>query len=172
MPDPHVSPAAGATFSQAALKRPSWTKFFKSETVREGSPASRSAAAFESLGGLYAAFARFLCWRADLLPSDYLLALRDVRASVPPLSREAFGLILLADAGPAGKELASALEREPCWSTLQRCAYRSRFNDEIVVVQVAREPISDKALSAFTRALRNLEDPHIRKAATRPVLSQ
>ena len=172
MADRQVPLAADAVFSQAELTRGIWSRFFKTATVTEGSRAARVAAAFEELGGIYAAFARFLCWRADLVPADYILALRDVRATVPPVSREAFGLILLADAGTAGKAMAHALEREPCWSTLQRCAYRSTFRDERVVVQVAREPVSDKTFQAFARAVRNLEDPHIRRAARREVLAQ
>src|SRR5262249_49905561 len=115
---------------------------------------------------------RFLCWRADLLPSDYVLALRQVRATVPPIPREDFGLILLADAGTAGKAMANALEREPCWSTLQRCAYRSQFRHETVLVEVAREPISDKAFQAFARTVRRLDDPFIRRAASRRGLAQ
>ena len=39
--------------------------------------------ALEQLGGLYAAFGRFLSWRADLLGASYLVKLRDIKLNLP-----------------------------------------------------------------------------------------
>jgi len=52
------------------------------------SPGARLREAFEALGGVYGPFARFLLWRADLLSTDYLTALRQVRIANPPVPRE------------------------------------------------------------------------------------
>lgn len=167
-----MTPSADAVFSKAELTRRVWPRIFGAAPLDEGSRAARLAAALQELGGLYAAFARFLCWRADLLPSDYLLALREVRESVPPVPPDDFKLMLLADLGTTGKVLAEALEKEPCWSTFQRCAYRSQLRGETVVVQVAREPVSDKAFHAFSKAVSNLDDPHLRRAVAAGILRQ
>src|SRR6185503_13361159 len=131
MPDPLVSPGGVAVFSKAELTRSGWTRFLASR-MDAGSRPARLASALEQLGGVYAQFARFLSWRADLLPSAYLLALRDVRDNAPPLSRADFQRILMLDLGGAGEALAKAIESEPAWSTPQRCAYRSTWKGEKV----------------------------------------
>ena len=171
MSDPHVSPNAVAVFSKAELARTRWQRF-RSPHLDVRTRTTRLANALEELGGVYAAFGHFLSWRADLLPSDYLMALRRVRAAEPPIPRNEFIRILLRDLGATGDALARNLETDPCWSTLQRCAYRAKFNDIPVAVQVAREPLAEKAFKQFARAASVLDDPHLRRAIDRSVIRQ
>src|SRR6185369_15542807 len=53
----------------------------------EMSGAARFRSALDELGGLYAAFGQFLCWRADLLRTDYLGRLRHIKVPVTPIPR-------------------------------------------------------------------------------------
>ncbi len=128
--------------------------------------------ALQELGGLYSAYAGFLRWRADLLPIDYILALRNIKDQAPPINRQEFTRILINDLGLRGEALAANLDEEPCWSTLQRCAYRSRDRGNPVIVQIARPVISEEALKEFEQGIRLVNDSHLHKATSLSALSQ
>jgi hypothetical protein len=135
-------------------------------------PAERFRSALEELGGLYASFGQFLGWRADLLRADYAAALRPVRAHNPPVPREDFIAALKQDLGTAGELLADKLEGDPLWSTINRCAWRSTWEDQPVVVQLSRAPVSKSEYRKFERGLRALREPGILPALTPEVLRQ
>ncbi len=112
--------------------------------------------ALEELGGLYAAFARYLAWRADLLRTDYLGRLRQVRLTVPPIDTAEASRILSEELGDPGRALAGRLEHEPCWSTLARCAWKAQHEGRSIAVQIARDPIPDSAFGDFERRVGSL----------------
>jgi hypothetical protein len=121
------------------------------------SDAARFRSALEELGGLFASFGQFLCWRADLLGADYLGRLRHIKFSPAPIARDDAAAILSAELADAGAALASSLHSEPCWNTLARCAWRSEYQGRQVAVQIARDPIPDAAFDAFEKAVRLIE---------------
>ena len=130
--------------------------------------AGQSDAAFrsalEQLGGLYAAFGQFLCWRADLLRTEYLGRLRHIRLSPPAISRADAAAILAAELGEPGTALANALEAEPCWNTLARCAWRAEYRGRAVAVQIARDPVPDADFESFGKGIGRIGEPRLAEA--------
>jgi hypothetical protein len=108
----------------------------------------------QELGGWYEAFARFLCWRADLLHADDVTTFRLAPDYAPPIGRADFVNLIRAELGSTGDQVAERLDPEPCWSTLARCAYRSEFKGRSVVIQAARRPFSALEFREFERGLR------------------
>src|SRR5437868_1035543 len=96
--------------------------------------------ALEHLGGLYAAFARFLVWRADLLDASYTSRLRRVKINLPVIPPADLAALIRSELGGRGEELAANLDSTPAWNTIARTAYRSTLHSVPVVVEVAREP--------------------------------
>ncbi len=127
-------------------------------------PAARFRNALEELGGLYAAFGQYLCWRADLLRTEYIEKLSQIRVKVAPIGAAALTEALSTELGEAASALMQRLETEPCWNTLARCAYRTQYQGRTIVVQVAREPIPDSAFKAFEKGLRLIHDERLQEA--------
>ena len=127
--------------------------------------------ALEELGGLYACFAQFLCWRADLLRSDYLGQLRTVRVTPPPAQR---GRVVqaLEEFGERGADLAATLEFEPCWNTFSRYAFRGTLGERAVAVEAARSPFEPREFDGFESSIGLLNEEGIRLATTPEVLAQ
>ena len=121
------------------------------------------------LGGIHAAFAGFLRWRGDLLPPDEVAAFRRARETVP-VSRTYFIRTIREELGSIGDVLVKNLEPEPCWSSLARCAYVSKLHGRRVVVQVANQPVSTRALHDFQRDLGKLPEIRDLGLAAPPVL--
>lgn len=118
---------------------------------------------------MYLAFARFLLWRADLLPAEFLNALREL-GEFPPVPRDTVVALLQRELGDAGEELIWQMEDKPVWSTLSRTAYLSWHRGQIVVVQVAREPVSDTALRDFEAGIAALGHPDLRHLTSPRIL--
>jgi hypothetical protein len=137
----------------------------------ELSGAARFRDALEELGGLYAAFGQFLCWRADLLRTDYLGRLRHIKVVAPPVSRSEMIVAISSELGSAGAGLANTLHTEPCWSTLARCAYRAEYQGRGVAVQLARDPIPDAAFESFEKGVRLIEEEKVADALSPTVLA-
>ncbi len=135
-------------------------------------PGARLKEAFEQLGGVYLAFARFLLWRADLLGSDYLNALRQIRPVFPPVPRERVVSLLRRELGDLSHDLVWQLEDEPVWSTLSRTAYLSWYRGNLVVVQVAREPVPESALTEFEAGIGFLGHPDVSRVTAPRILRE
>jgi hypothetical protein len=160
-----------ATFRKFGMRQAGVWRSAVSTAGTESPPAARLRAALEELGGLYAVFGQFLQWRADLLRTDYLGQLRHVRVAIPPIALSEFDRIVEAELGPAA---AAALEweREPCWSTFARCAYRARYQGRMVAVQLARDPIPNAAFEAFESGVKLIQEPSLREALRPATLAQ
>ena len=124
----------------------------------EFAPASRLCKELTERGGLYSSFATFLRWREDLLPRGWVLGFRQAREAAP-VSRTEAAALLGQELGARGDELAAHLDAEPCWSTRARWAFRSQFEGRAVVVESAREPVSESEFRAFGREVSRLRDP-------------
>lgn len=118
------------------------------------------------------AFARFLQWRADLLGADYLNALRRIRYVFPPIPRDRVAALLHRELGDASRDLVRQMEDEPIWSTLSRTAYLSWYEGSPVVVQVAREPVSEEALQEFEAGIGFLGHPDVSGVTAPRILRQ
>jgi hypothetical protein len=125
---------------------------------------ARFRSALEELGGLYAAFGRFLTWRADLLRTDYLGRLRHIKVPVPRIPAPDVARTISNELGPKGDDVAKFLEVEPCWNTLARCAYRTKYQGKTVAVQLARDPIPDTAFESFEAGLALIEEERVQEA--------
>ena len=138
-------------------------------------PGAKLKHAFEQLGGVYAAFAQFLLWRADLLDADYLNALRQTRCIFPPVSRDEAAALLRGELGElseGGDGLVRRMEEEPVWSTVSRTAYLSWYREKLVVIQVAREPISESALAEFEKGIAHLAHPDVDRVKAPRILKE
>jgi hypothetical protein len=135
-------------------------------------PGRKLKESFEQLGGLYLSFADFLLWRADLLGVDYLLALREIEQTVPPVPHSTVAAMLRADLGRRGDELAHRLETEPVWSTRSRTAYLSRYKGKTVVVQVAREPVSESEFAEFETGIAFLGNRDVSRVTAPGILAE
>lgn len=124
-------------------------------SLQESDLAARLCRALLERGGVFAAFASFLRWRADLLPADSVIAFRQARENAP-LSRLHFSTLLRNELGPLGDTLADRLEPEPCWNSQSRIAFRSQYQGQSIVVQIALEPVSHHEFCEFRAGLRQL----------------
>src|SRR5205807_5282902 len=160
-----IPPTPEITFQKLGLRTRGLLRGSSADSPYAGlSEPARFRNALEELGGLYAAFGQFLCWRADLLPADYLGRLRHIRVPVAPVSIPDVSKTLSSELGAAGDTLAQNLERDPCWNTLARCAYRAQYHGTAVAVQVARDPIPEAAFEAFESGLRLIGEARIAEA--------
>lgn len=132
------------------------------------SPAARFRQALEELGGLHTEFASFLSWRADLLRTDYLGRLRQVRRQAPPIPRPEFDRILQSEL----PSLSAALETQPCWSTFSRCAYRAKYDGRSIAIQIARDPVPDSELESAIANLALLAEPALERAVKPEIFEQ
>ena len=128
--------------------------------------------ALAELGGIYAAFARFLGWRADLLDSSYISQLRRVRPNFPSAPPSAVAATIRRELGAAGEGLACGLAAAPLWNTLSRTAYRSRRGSQPVIVEVAHDPVAEESFQEFEKSLRSLGLPELAGIVAPAVLSQ
>ena len=135
-------------------------------------PGRKLKESFEQLGGLYLSFAEFLLWRADLLGVDYLLALREIYRPIPPVPHGTVAALLRRELGRRGDELAHRLETEPVWSTLSRTAYLSRHKGKTVVVQVAREPVSESEFAEFETGIAFLGNADVSRVTAPGILAE
>jgi hypothetical protein len=79
----------------------------------------------DELGGIYAAFARFLGWRADLLDASYISHLRRVRLMIPAIPAPAVAANHPQGTWHGGRRGGGSLAEVPLWNTLARTAYLS-----------------------------------------------
>src|ERR1700722_8733272 len=91
------------------------------ESTSEGI-GKRLREALQQLGGLYAAYGRFLGWRSDLLDSSTILNLRQLQLNPPVVPVYVVEEIIRRELGAAARELADNLEASPVWNTLARTA--------------------------------------------------
>jgi hypothetical protein len=134
--------------------------------------AGRLAAALCELGGLYRAFGQFLRWRADLLDPEYRDALRNSDFSREPLTMDAALSILRRELGTNSTELESHISSEVLWSTVSRTAWRARWKEQHVVVQIARDPIPESDLLGFEKGIRRLGHTDLTRVRTPAILKQ
>jgi hypothetical protein len=134
--------------------------------------AARLAAALTELGGLYRAFGQFLRWRTDLLDPEYRDALRNADFSREPLTRDSALAVLRRELGANSTELEPGLSGEVLWSTVSRTAWRARWKEQQVVVQIAREPIPESELLAFEKGIRRLGHTDLTRVRTPAILKQ
>jgi hypothetical protein len=128
--------------------------------------------AFEQLGGLYGAFARFLTWRADLLEGAYISRLRKVRLNLPMVPASAVRATVRRELGPEAADLADDLSEFPEWNTLFRTAYLSVYRGVPVIVEVARDPFTDADFEEFQQGMRALGRPELAGLTAPSVLTQ
>jgi hypothetical protein len=128
--------------------------------------------ALEQLGGLYAAFGRFLAWRSDLLDASFIGNLRQLQLNLPPVPLSVVQGIIQRELGPRAAKLAENLEDPPVWNTLTRTAYVSHYIGQRVIVQAARAPVSAENFAAFEKGMRALSRPEMAGMVAPAVLSQ
>ena len=128
--------------------------------------------ALSQLGGLYGSFARFLTWRADLLPGSYIAHLRRLRFHCPPLPVSHVAVTVRRELGSAAEEVAACLSPAPEWNTPFRTAYRSEYRCQPVIVELAPGPIAEESFEEFEKGLRSLAHPELAGVVERPVISQ
>jgi hypothetical protein len=135
-------------------------------------PGRKLKDSFEQLGGLYLAFAEFLSWRADLLGVDYLTALRQIHHKIPPVPHETVVALLRRELGRTGQELGHLMETKPVWSTLSRTAYLSRYEETQIVIQVAREPVSESEFAEFESGIRFMGNPDVCRVTAPGIIAE
>ena len=137
------------------------------------SDAARFRNALEELGGLFAAFGQFLCWRADLLSTDYLGRLRQLKITVAPIPMGDVTRTISSELGANENStaLAQGLEPRLCWNTLARCAYHAQYRGRAIAVQVARDPILDSAFESFEAAVVLIQDERVAEAIRPAILA-
>ncbi len=171
VPSPEL---AGAVFERHGLGSPGiWgSSGIPTDENRPDAGAVGLCEALVELGGLYAAFARFLGWRADLLGGSYISHLRRVRLELPLVPPSAVAEIIRAEVGVAADELAGSLAPTPLWNTLSRTAYLARYRYQPVIVEVAHDPVPEESFEGFEKGLRALGRPELAGAVTPAVRSQ
>ena len=138
----------------------------------EFEPGEGLAHALAELGGVYAAFARFLMWRSDLLREEYIEALRNFTTAPAPVSPDRLVAILQLELPGASSQLLADLEAEPLWNTFSRIAWKSKYRGFPVIVQIACPPVLESELEAFERSIRFLRHPDFSKVTSPPVLNE
>jgi hypothetical protein len=132
----------------------------------------RLAMALEELGGLYLAFGVFLQWRSDLLSSGLIEALSTLKVHPEGYSRQQVTAIVQTRLGSSGEKIAATLSEQPAWNTLNRTAYRARFDDLPIIVEVAAPPHAPQELQTFLRGILALGAPELIHLCQPGVLNQ
>ena len=128
--------------------------------------------ALSQLGGIYGAFARFLGWRADLLHGSYISQLDRVRLNLPVVPPSTVAATIRRELGAAANELVSNLVPAPVWNTLSRTAYLTRYRNQPVIVEVARDPVAEESFQEFEKGLRSLGRPEFASIVAPALLLQ
>ena len=87
-----------------------------------------------------------------------------------PVPRDEVIEALERELGDEAEGLIRQLEKEPVWSTLSRTAYLSWYQGQVVVVQVAREPVAEAELNDFEAGIASLGHPDLRHLRSAGVL--
>jgi hypothetical protein len=140
--------------------------------VEPGTPAQSFCKALGELGGLYAVFGRFLCWRSDLADTACVDELRRIRLNDPPVPLSTVAETLRRELGEPGAGLAASLENPPLWNTSNRTAYLAKQDGRAIVVQVAREPVSAADFAAFRQSILAVKHPEIATLVAQRVIVQ
>jgi hypothetical protein len=74
--------------------------------------------------------------------------------------------------GANGDALTQFLETQSCWNTLARCAYRTQYRGQAVVVQIARDPVPDSAFDSFETGIRLIDGERTREAVQPATLAR
>jgi len=160
-------------FDRLGLHRRGRWRSFAGPEERDGPrPAARLRDALEELGGIHAAFARFLGWRADVLDAESLRELRRLRYVAPPLPIERLKEVAERELGPRSEELIRHLDPEPAWVTISRTAWRTTWKGLPVVVQIAADALSDSDLLRFEQSMRYLNHPELAAVNTPQLLAE
>ena len=162
-----ITPSPEITFQKLGLRSRGLRSVASADPPYAGlSPAARFRNALEELGGLFTAFGQFLCWRADLLGTDYLGRLRQLKITVAPVPILDVTRTISSELGASENAVALAQGLEPrlCWNTMARCAYHAQYRGRAIAVQVARDPIPDSAFESFEAGLRLIEDQALSQA--------
>jgi hypothetical protein len=165
---------AAAVFNQHGLGSPGFwggSGIPTNESQPDAGPAGLCEA-LAQLGGLYAGFARFLGWRADLLGGSYISELRRIRLTLPVVPPSAVAATIRRELGLAAEELVSGLAADPLWNTVSRTAYLSRYRDQPVIIEVAHEPFTEESFLEFGKGLRSLGHPELAGIVAPAVLLQ
>jgi hypothetical protein len=169
-----ITPSPEITFQKLGLR----SRGIRSVTSVEAAYAELSAAArfrnaLEELGGLFTAFGQFLTWRADLLSTDYLGRLRQLKVTVAPVPFVDVTRTIASELGANENAVALAQGLEPrlCWNTMARCAYHAQYRGRAIAVQVARDPIPDSAFDSFEAGVRLIEDEKLSQVMQPAVLA-
>ncbi|HVW11463.1 MAG TPA: hypothetical protein VHC90_22915 [Bryobacteraceae bacterium] len=153
------------------LSRGAWRK--EAIPGAEGSDPARSfCKALGELGGLYAVFARFLSWRAELVDTGCIAELRNIQVDYPPVPLATAAATVRRELGQEAFELAASLEGPPLWNTFNRTAYLSQIAGRAIVVQVARDPVPAEDFAAFAKSLKAVKHPDIALLVSGPVIAQ
>ncbi|MCP4657115.1 MAG: AarF/ABC1/UbiB kinase family protein [bacterium] len=103
--------------------------------------AVRLGPALAALGPVFAAFGRYLSYRADLLPMNDCLTLGEIPDQAPPLPAAEVHEHLAAELDRPHREIFSVFDDEPFESRLFHQSHRARLSSgEAVVVRVLRPP--------------------------------
>ena len=168
-----MPPSPAQVFRGNGLGPPGWLRAHSQSAIFSTADAAvRLTEALISLGGLYRAFGQFLRWRADWLEPEYRDALRAADLSREPLSVHDGIAILRRDLGANASELETSLQPVPLWNTLSRTAWRGQWKGAAVVVQVARDPVTEADLKSFEKGIRHLGHTDLIRARTPAALRQ
>jgi hypothetical protein len=165
---------AAAVFARNGLASSRFrrTPEIPTDETRPDAGAEGLCGALSELGGLYLSFARFLRWRADLLPGSYIAHLRRLRFHCPPLPVSHVANAIRRELGPAAEEVAACLSPAPEWNTTFRTAYRSEYRCQPVIVEIAPGPITEESFEKFERGLSSLAHSELAGMVASPVISQ
>jgi len=169
-----ITPSPEITFQKLGLRSRGIRSVASADPAYAGlSPAARFRNALEELGGLFTAFGQFLCWRADLLSTDYLGRLRQLKITVSPVPMIDVTRTISSELGANENAIALAQGLEPrlCWNTMARCAYHAQYRGRAIAVQVARDPIPDSAFESFEAGLKLIDDEALSQALQPAVLA-
>jgi|SRR5579871_1929080 len=145
---------------------------FPSDESSSAGVGKRLVQALQQLGGLYAAFGRFLNYRSDLLDASTVADLRGIQLQLPVVPVSDVANLIRRELGLDGRELAESLDPSPVWNTLARTAYASRYRDQPVVVQAARDPVSEESFQAFEQGIRALSRSEVAVMVSPSILAQ
>jgi hypothetical protein len=148
---------------------------FASIAIDEQGVADKAAglcAALQQLGGLYAAFGRFLGWRSDLVDAACIASLRQIKIDFPAAPNSTVAAVVRSEFGSAAHDVAAGLGDYPLWNTLARTAYLSQYRGLPVIVEVARDSVPVERFVEFEKGMEELGSPELAAIVSPAVLSQ
>lgn len=162
-----------AVFDRHGLRKAGfWRSIAVSRDRAESTSADDLSGSLAQLGGVYAQFARFLCWRAELVGARHIAALRAADIALPAPSRADASAVIQAELPLHAESLTSNLDPDCLWNLPHRVGWRTRYNGLPVVLQFAKPAVTEAGFTDFENKIQEIQRTDVARISSPHVIAE